>query len=193
MSAVMTAIGESRSAFEVAVDHELTAEGWYRQPPFRTVVAWRGAADAIAVAGVFGVGVAILKASFPLLVAYVALTAAGWIGARIAEAMPVRTPTGAMLTGMLKAYRRSLGKTLAMSNSVWDVLRADDFAWFQTPDRMIVWAMALDLERDLTGMFARMERSSVDDGWFPEWFGTTVPDPQRMFRSLDDLTGSAAS
>ena len=51
-----------------------------------------------------------------------------------------------MLTGMLKAYRRSLGKTLAMSNSVWDVLRADDFAWFETPDRMIVWAMALDLE-----------------------------------------------
>ncbi len=39
--AVVTAIGESRPAFEVAVDDELVAEGWYRQPPFRTVARWR--------------------------------------------------------------------------------------------------------------------------------------------------------
>ncbi len=151
------------------------------------------AADVITVAGAFGVCVAILKTSLPLLVAFLALTAAGWVGTRIAMEMPVRTRSGAMLTGMLKAYRRSLQKTLAMSNSVWDVLRADDFAWFASPDRMIVWAMALDLERDLTAMFARMERTSADDAWFPEWFGTTVPDPQRMFRSLDRLTGAPAS
>jgi len=136
--------------------------------------------------------VAILTTSIPLFLAYLGLTLAGWVGRRIAASMPARTRRGALVAAMLKAYRRSLQKTLAMSASVWDVLGVQEFAWFETPDRMIVWAMALNLERDLTAMFARANSAPAGEPWFPDWFGTTVPDPDRMFRSLDHLTGSAS-
>lgn len=191
--AVVMAIGLVRSSFESAIDDELVAAGWYRRPPFRTGTAWLHLADVVVLGGAFGVGLAILTTSIPLLFAYLGLVVAGLASRRIAVAMPARTRAGAAIEAMLKAYRRSLEMTLATTESVWDVLRVRELAWFETPDRMIVWAMALDLEHDLATMFARSVARSgggPEDTWFPDWFGTTVPDPERMFRSLDHLVGS---
>jgi hypothetical protein len=195
--AVVAAIGLARPGFETAIDDELVAAGWYRRPPFRAGDDWLHRADDVLAWGIFGVVVAILTTSIPLLIAYVGLALAGWVSRRVAAAMPARTRAGAMIEAMLKAYRRSLAKTLATTESVHDVLRIRELAWFGTPDRMIVWAMALDLESDLAAMFARWATHSgsrlPDDVWFPDWYGTTIRDPQRVFRSLDHLVGSSAS
>lgn len=194
---VVGAIGSVRRDFDAAVDGELVAAGWYRRAPFRTEEDWTHVAEMAIAAGAFGTFVAIVSTSVPLLIGYVGLVVAGLVGRRIARAMPVRTRAGARMTAMLTAYRRSLDQTLAMAGSVWDVLQARDLAWFETPDRMIVWAMALDLEDELAALFARAAARSgdrsADDVWFPDWYGTTVRDAESMFRSFDHLTGGAVS
>ena len=190
--AVIIAVGSARPAFDSAVDDDLVAAGWYRRPPSQTSGLWFDAAEVVVAAGIVGAVLAILAESLPLLIAYGGLIAAGAAGRRFASVMPARTRSGAMVAAMLKAYRRTLRKTLALADSVWDVIGVRELAWFETPDRMILWAMALDLEEDLSAMFARANRAPVGEPWFPDWFGTTVPDPYRMFRSLDHLTSSAS-
>lgn len=189
----LAAIGSARSEFEAAVDGELVSAEWYRRPPFRTMRAWLRLADVVFVLGVVGSVVAILVASAPLLFAYAGLVFVGWLGRWVALAMPARTRSGALVVAMLKAYRRSLEKTLRVAESVWDVIGVRELAWFETPDRMIVWAMALNLERDLAAMFARANDAPSGEPWFPDWYGTTVTEPGRMFRSLDQLVPRSAS
>ena len=189
----LAAVGSARSDFEAAVDGALVSAAWYRLPPFRTMRTWLRLADVVFILGVVGSAVAILTTSVPLLFAYAGLVFVGWFGHWIALDMPARTRSGAMAAAMLKAYRRSLEKTLEVAESVWDVLGVRELAWFETPDRMIVWAMALDLEHDLAAMFARANDAPTGEPWFPDWYGTTVPDPGRMFRSLDQMIPSSAS
>ncbi len=191
----LAAIGSSRGAFEAALDDEVVATGWFVRPPFQTEARWTLNADFAIATGVLGAAVAAVAAAPGLIAAYLGLVGAGFVGRRIASAMPIRTRKGARLTAMLKAYRRTLRKTLGMSDSVGTVLEARELSWLRTPDRMVVWAMALDLEDELAGLFARAftrsaERSS-DEVWFPEWYGTTVRDGAAMFRSFDHLTGRA--
>lgn len=186
------AIAGVRTDFDDAIDDELVEAGWYRAAPFRTEEGWLQGSKAVIIIGVVGAALSAVAFAVPLAVAFVGLAFAGWFGRIVASVMPARTRAGARVAAMLEGYRRTLRRTLEMADSVWDVLDVPELAWFRTPDRMIVWAMALDLEGELAAMFARAERAPASVVWFPDWYGTTVRDPQRMFRSLDHLTGSAA-
>ena len=169
----LVAICSARSEFEAAVDGELVSAAWYRRPPFRTMrrVAppcrcrlrprcrrHRGGDPG----GICPLAVRLRRPGLRRL-----CSAGGSPSPCRLERARARC-----VAAMLKAYRRSLEKTLGVAESVWDVIGVRELAWFQTPDQMIVWAMALDLERDLAAMFARANDAPSGEPWFPDWYGT---------------------
>ena len=95
-----------------------------------------GLAEVAFMLGVVGTVVAILVASAPLLLfAYAGLVFVGLFGQWVALAMRLERGRERLLTAMLKAYRRSLAKTLGVGRVRVGCDRCPEFAWFQTPDQ----------------------------------------------------------
>ncbi len=59
--------------------------------------------------------------------------------------MPARTMSGATVKAMLAAYRRTLQAVLAGARSMDQVVAEPRLTWLETPDRAVVWSVALGL------------------------------------------------
>jgi hypothetical protein len=104
-----------------------------------------------------------------------ALVVAGILTLFIAQAMPARTMSGAMIYAMLAAYRRTLQKTMEMSSSMVDVVQRANISWLETPDQAVVWGVALGLNDDIQGVLERSaqeaSRGATTGVWLPAWYG----------------------
>ena len=94
--------------------------------------------------------------------------------------MSQRTPNGAYVDAMLKAYRRTLQKTLEQARSMEQVVADPTVRLFaDTPDKAVVWGFALGLHDAVSRVLRRnledqaATPSSTSNAYFPLWLGTS--------------------
>ncbi len=215
----MVALHGPKTKFDAALERHVAGRGWFREPPSSAVNRWRaaGIVEILAAVAAFWIGMGVPLAGATLVA--LALGAAGIVTLVVAGAMPARTMDGARLYAWLSAYRRTLKKTLAMARSLDDVVASRAVPWLETPDRALVWGVALGLHDEIEQVLARTATAAASAQavsgpglWMPGWYGghagggdggagglapglfstSAVPDFDGMFSALSTV-GSAAS
>jgi hypothetical protein len=94
------------------------------------------------------------------------------------HAMSQRTKEGAYVDAMLKAYRRTLQKTMEQARDMNQVVQVPEIRPLaDTPDKAVVWGIALGLHQEVAAV---LERSLADvregvpgaQGYYPVWLGS---------------------
>jgi uncharacterized membrane protein YgcG len=132
---------------------------------------------------VVGVGIGIIGFILPMsgavmLGAALFLGGVGTIG--FGFAMSQRTPAGAYVDAMLAAYRRTLRKTMEQAHSFGEVVEQPEINKLaDTPDKAVVWGMALGLHDEVASLLARgLEEQRKTTGspagaYYPYWLGAS--------------------
>jgi hypothetical protein len=115
----------------------------------------------------------------------------------IGQFMSQRTKNGAYVDAMLKAYRRTLQKTLEQARSMQQVV-ADPTVKIlaDTPDKAVVWGFALGLHAEVAEVLRRnledvsADPSHVQTAYYPLWLGNT---PSTLYQGVGGATGSIFS
>jgi uncharacterized membrane protein YgcG len=167
--------GKSVPGFDQALEEELVGRGWFTGLPGAVTKRWRlvGTAELIAAGIAFWAGQSIPSGGFTLLA--IGLGAAGVCAFLLAQVMPARTLSGATLKAMLAAYRRSLEAALFGARSMDQVVADPRLPWLETPDRAIVWSVALGLQGPAEEVLKRsmedLRAGRVGSAYLPAWYG----------------------
>jgi uncharacterized membrane protein YgcG len=163
-----------------ALEYQAVTIGWLARMPGPSIA--RMTAIGIGVA-VIGVGIGIVGFIVPMSGA-VMLGAAlllGGIGTMaFGQAMSQRTPAGAYVDAMLAAYRRTLRKTMEQARSMGEVVEQPEINKLaDTPDKAVVWGMALGLHDEVAALLARgleeqrRATGSPAGAYYPVWLGSS--------------------
>ncbi len=175
--AALLEFGASVSAFDERLEAELVQRGWFTEPPGKVTSRWRiiGVVELVAAFPAFWLGVALPSGGFTLLA--IGLVAAGVFTFVLAGVMPARTLTGATLRVMLVAYRRTLQAALFGARSMDQVVAEPRLAWLETPDRAVVWAVALGLQDEAAEVLKRsmedLRAGRANAVYVPAWYGSS--------------------
>jgi hypothetical protein len=169
--------GASVSAFDERLEAELVQRGWFTEPPGKVTSRWRiiGVVELVAAFPAFWLGVALPSGGFTMLA--IGLAAAGIFTFVLAGVMPARTLTGATVRVMLAAYRRTLQAALFGARSMDQVVAEPRLAWLETPDRAVVWAVALGLQDEAAEVLKRsmedLRAGRASAVYVPAWYGSS--------------------
>jgi hypothetical protein len=171
---------ESLGDFHQLLEADAVRLGWFHEQPRRAIGRWMaiGVVELLAGGAALFAGLAVPIAGATALGA--ALLVGGAVTLVLAIFMSQRTPAGAMVDGMLRAYRRTLELTMAQARSMEQVVADETVRRLaDTPDKAVVWGMALGLHRQVAALLERSlaERaagttSAGTTAWFPTWLGT---------------------
>ena len=171
----LLAFGKSVAGFDQRLESELVRRGWFTEAPHKATNRWRlfGGLEIVAAGVAFWLATSIPSGGFTLLAA--GLGAAGLFTFAIAGAMPARTLTGATLRVMLAAYRRTLKASLFEARSMEQVIAEPRLAWLETPDRAVVWSVALGLQHEVEEVLERsmedLRSGRTSSAYVPLWYG----------------------
>jgi uncharacterized membrane protein YgcG len=188
------ALGKLRDDFE----REAVRLGWLERMPGPSMrrVTWIGIGVAVAGAGLIWLGLSIPASGAVLLGGALVLGGLGTIG--FGRAMSQRTTQGAYVDAMLKAYRRTLQKTMEQSRSMGEVVADPEVATLaDTPDKAVVWGLALGLHDEVAAVLARGLADQRDQtgtpagAYYPHWLGST-PGSAWSGASAADLAGGVS-
>ncbi len=163
------------------LESEAVRLGWFTRLP--TPAITRGVVLGMGEAVLGGVAI-LLGFNIPmsgLTLVGIALIVGGLTTAGFGTQMSKRTPNGAYVDAMLKAFRRTLEKTLAQARSMADVVAEPTVrALADTPDKAIVWGVALGLHEEVGAVLARemadpQIRAAVQSSgaYYPLWLGSS--------------------
>lgn len=149
-------VNEQLHPIKRQLEQEAVSLGWLTRLPTPVIRKWV----------VVGVGEVILGGlsiflgfSIPmsgLTLVGIALIAGGLVTMAFGAQMSQRTPNGAYVDAMLKAYRRTLEKTLAQARSMAEVVTEPTVRILaDTPDKAVVWGVALGLHQEVGEVLAR--------------------------------------
>ena len=161
------------------LDEEALRLGWFAHLPGPAITRWTTVGVVEVVLGiVFGwIGISAPMSGMTLI--GVALGLAGLITVALGMAMSKRTPSGAMVDGMLKAYRRTLRKTLEQARSMEAVVQEPSVRILaDTPDKAVIWGFALGLHGEISKVLERSledyhEGRVAQPGYYPGWLATS--------------------
>ncbi len=167
-----------------AVKHTLESEavrlGWLARMPGPSIT---GMTVAGIVVLLLGGGIGVLGAVIPMSGALMlgAALIVGGIGViAFGRAMSQRTPAGAYVDAMLTAYRRTLHKTMEQARSMGEVVEQPEIARLaDTPDKAVVWGLALGLHAEVAAILARgldAQRAATGSpagAYYPAWLGSS--------------------
>ncbi|CAN5523915.1 hypothetical protein BH23CHL10_BH23CHL10_02890 [soil metagenome] len=164
------------------VQHSLESEvvrlGWLARMPRPSINRVTGIGIGIAVlgGGAIWLGVTVPMSGAVMLGAALVLGGIGTIG--FGRAMSQRTTQGAYVDAMLKAYRRTLRKTMDQAQSMNEVVDQPEVATLaDTPDKAVVWGLALGLYDEVAavlhrGLAAQRAATGTPYGaYYPIWLG----------------------
>ena len=162
------------------LESEAVRLGWLARMPGPAIT--RMTVIGIGLAAIGGiaifVGISIPMSGAVLLGAALVLGGAGTVG--FGRAMSQRTAAGAYVDAMLSAYRRTLRKTMEMAHSIDEVVNQPDIARLaNTPDKAVVWGLALGLHDEVASLLARglaehrEATGSPAGAYYPTWLGST--------------------
>jgi hypothetical protein len=169
--------GGSVGDFDERLEAELVGRGWFTQAPGKVTSRWRiiGVVEIVAALLAFWAGQMLPSGGFTLFA--IGVGAAGLFTFLLAGAMPARTLTGATLRVMLAAYRRTLQAALFGARSMDQVVAEPRLAWLETPDRAVVWAVALGLQDEAEEVLKRsmedLGAGRVGSVYLPAWYGSS--------------------
>lgn len=173
----MARLAAERDGFEDQVERQVTREGWFREPPERSVGRWTFRGSAVLVLGIACVMASGMLPSTGLLMLGWGVIAAAIALLVIARAMPQRTPKGAMLNAWLAAYRRTLRMTMEQSRSADQVIASRAVPWLDSPDQVAVWGYALGLQDEVEALLERsvelVREQRPGGAWIPDWWVTS--------------------
>lgn len=149
-------VNEGLDPLKRELEREVVRLGWLERLPTPVIVKW----VIIGIGEVVLGGVSIfLGFSIPmsgLTLVGIALIAGGVVTMAFGSQMSKRTPNGAYVDAMLKAYRRTLEKTLAQARSMAEVVTEPTVRVLaDTPDKAVVWGVALGLHQEVGEVLAR--------------------------------------
>ena len=162
------------------LESEAVRLGWLARMPGPAITRMTVLGIALAIAGGIAIfiGISIPMSGAVLLGAALVLGGAGTVG--FGRAMSQRTPAGAYVDAMLTAYRRTLRKTMEQARSMDEVVNEPDIARLaNTPDKAVVWGLALGLHDEVASVLARGLAEQRDatgspaGGYYPTWLGST--------------------
>ncbi|MGQ0608896.1 MAG: TPM domain-containing protein [Chloroflexota bacterium] len=154
--------------------------GWLARMPGPSITRMTAVGIGLALLGgiVIFVGISVPMSGAVMLGGALVLGGLGTAG--FGRAMSQRTPQGAYVDAMLTAYRRTLRKTMEQARSFGEVVeRPEVAALANTPDKAVVWGMALGLHDEVASLLARgledqrQATGSPAGAYYPRWLGST--------------------
>jgi uncharacterized membrane protein YgcG len=175
-------VNEGLDPIKRQLEQEAVRLGWLTRLPTPEITRWVviGVGEAVLGGGAIFLGSTIPMSGLTLVGA--ALVIGGLVTAAIGSQMSKRTPNGAYVDAMLKAYRRTLEKILEQARSMAEVVQDPTVRVLaDTPDKAVVWGVALGLHREVGEVLARemadpqiraMTQSS--GAYYPMWLGSST-------------------
>jgi len=164
-----------------ALEYEAVRLGWLARMPGPSIsrMTWIGIGIAVLGVGATAIGILVPMSGAVMFGGALVL---GGVGALVfGRAMSQRTPNGAYVDAMLTAYRRTLRKTMEQARSMSEVVEQPEVAtWADTPDKAVVWGLALGLHDEVAAVLARgLEDQRAATGtatgaYYPLWLGSTA-------------------
>lgn len=212
-------VNDALAPLKRLLEQEAVRLGWLTRLPTPVITRWVGAG---VLEILLGAGALFLGFTIPmsgLTVIGFALVAGGLVTIGLGTQMSKRTPNGAYVDAMLKAYRRTLEKTLAQARSMAEVVTEPTVAVLaDTPDKAVIWGVALGLHEEVGAVLAReladpqLRQAAASSGsFYPVWLGSSssggmdaggggslfsgsgVPDFGGMVSALGDVGSTPAS
>jgi len=162
-----------------SLESEALRLGWLTHLSAPLIGRWTaiGAGEMVIGGLVLWAGFAVPMSGATLLGA--ALGVGGLATAGLGQAMSQRTKEGAWVDAMLKAYRRTLQKTLQLARNMQEVV-ADETVRIlaDTPDKAVVWGFALGLHDEVGKVLQRGLEDQTPDAvtrglaYYPLWLGS---------------------
>jgi uncharacterized membrane protein YgcG len=193
--------------------------GWFTRRPSTLITRWSfiGIGE-MALGGLFVLGGFLIPMSGLTLLG-AATGVGGLVTWLIGQAMSQRTPNGAYVDAMLKAFRRTLQKTMEQARSMEQVVADPTVKLLaDTPDRAVVWGFALGLHDEVAKVLERTlednarDPSTATGAYYPLWLGGSpsssldagmaggslfsgsgMPDIGGMFSAVGSIGSSPAS
>lgn len=173
---VNSELGLMKRVFE----QEAVRLGWLARMPGPSIGRMSGIGIGLAVVGAGAIGVGIVVPMSGAVMLGAALILGGIATFLFGRAMSQRTANGAYVDAMLSAYRRTLRKTMEQSRSMAEVVREPEIALLaDTPDKAVVWGLALGLHDEVATVLARglkeqhRETGSPAGAYYPVWMGSS--------------------
>ena len=192
----MRRLSRLQSQFATALGKAAAATPWFRSDPTAAMnrVGLLPAAAFIALFVVMFFGQDQLD-GLSVFVAVVASVVVVAVGALIARAMAARTVQGSWVLGMALAYRNTLRHEMGVAPGV---VTAHEHAklkmpWLETPDALIVWAVALGLADEVGHLISRSVHDPASATWHPAWYSGSAASFSSFGSSISSITVTAAS
>lgn len=162
------------------LEDEAVKLGWFTRRPSTLIGRWSWIGFGEMALGVLLVvgGFVIPMSGLTLLGGAIGL--GGLFSWAIGQSMSQRTKNGAYVDAMLKAYRRTLHKTLEQARSLEQVVADPTVRLLaDTPDKAVVWGFALGLHDEVAEVLRRnledqaKDPSSARGAYYPLWLGSS--------------------
>ena len=164
------------------LEQESVRLGWLTRLPTPAITRWVfiGVLEAAVGVGAIFLGNTIPMSGLTLVGG--ALVVGGLVTGAFGTQMSKRTPNGAYVDAMLKAYRRTLEKTLEQARSMAEVVQDPTVRVLaDTPDKAVVWGVALGLHQEVGAVLARemadpqtRAMSQSSGAYYPIWLGSSA-------------------
>jgi uncharacterized membrane protein YgcG len=164
----------------VQLEDEAVRLGWFTRRPSTAITRWSliGFGE-MALGGLFVLGGFVIPMSGLTLLG-AATGAGGLFTWAVGQFMSQRTANGAYVDAMLKAYRRTLQKTLQQARSMEQVVADPTVRVLaDTPDKAVVWGFALGLHDEVAEVLRRnfedqaQHPSTGGSAYYPLWLGSS--------------------
>lgn len=172
-------VNERLAPIRADLEADAVRLGWLTRVPTPEIrrMSWAGIGIGVVGVAVAWLGIAVPMSGAVLLGA--ALVLGGVATLAFGRAMSQRTSQGAYVDAMLKAYRRTLRKTMEQARSMGEVVAEPEVAVLaDTPDKAVVWGMALGLHDEVADVLERgLEEQRRATGspvgaYYPVWLGS---------------------
>ena len=163
-----------------ALEYEAVKIGWLARMPGPSITRMVAIGTGIAIlgGGIGALGFIVPMSGAVMLGAALILGGVGTIA--FGTAMSQRTDAGAYVDAMLTAYRRTLRRTMEQARSFGQVVEQPEINKLaDTPDKAVVWGMALGLHDEVAALLARgLEEQRAATGspagaYYPVWLGSS--------------------
>ena len=166
-----------------ALEQQAVKIGWLERMPGPSIGRMVGIGVGIALigGGILFAGIVIPMSGLVLVGGALILGGIGTIG--FGTAMSQRTDAGAYVDAMLIAYQRTLRKTMEQARDIGEVVEDPEIAKLaDTPDKAVVWGIALGLRDEVSALLARglaehrTSTGSTAGAYYPIWLGSSSSD-----------------
>ena len=173
--------GAHVASFDKKLEQHVVGRKWFAEAPGKVTQRWQIRGAASFVIGLVAGFVGFTLPSAGLVMIGVSLVVAGIVLFVVARVMPAVTMGGAMIRAMLAAYRRTLEKTMAQARSMNQVVEEARLDWLDTPDKVVVWGVALGLQDEVEDVLERSTRDleagrAAAGTYVPTWYRSGAGD-----------------